>query len=94
MKNEIKEPTTSEHGKFLSNTYDPTKEDAQRHLVYSHHAMFNGKAAREEEWQHHLDWINTHVTGPPKGTAKYSVAELTKMGMIGIYVKKKKETSK
>jgi hypothetical protein len=72
-------------GRFLTNTADPNGKYGRMHFVFSNHAHDCGMAAMDQEWQHHLDYINEHIVGPPKGTEKWSVAELEEQGMIGIY---------
>ena len=37
------------------------------------------------EWQNHLEWIAKNQIGRPMATDKYTVEELEKMGMVGIY---------
>lgn len=76
-----------EAGRFLSNIYDHRKPDAEGKHTYSHHAMFCGLETMKWEWRHHLEWIDRNVIGRPKATEKYTVEELEKMGMIGIYAK-------
>ena len=73
--------------KFLSNTYDPNRPDAERHFAYSTHAVINGPEAMRLEWEQHLKWINKNVIGRPKATDYYTVKELEEMGMVGIYKK-------
>lgn len=74
-------------GRFLTNTFDPTKPNAKMYHTYSIHAMQNGKTACDMEWQHHLDYINSHVIGPPSASDTYTVEELEAENMIGIYAK-------
>jgi len=73
-------------GRFLSNIYDPRKPDAERYMCYSHHAQSNGPGATREEWQHHMDWINKNIIGPPKPTQWYTESDLMDQSMVGIYV--------
>lgn len=40
---------------------------------------------RAREWAEHLRWIREHVTGRPKASRYYTVEQLEKMGMIGVY---------
>lgn len=74
-------------GKFLSNIYDHRLPDAKQTHVYSYYAMSAGTEVMDIEWQHHLDWINQNVIGQPQATKWYTVEQLEKMGMIGIYSK-------
>jgi len=73
--------------KFLSNTFDPNHKDAKCYKTYTHHAMSGGPRARDEEWDRHMEWINANVIGDPQATEKYSVEELKKMNLVGIYAK-------
>lgn len=74
-------------GRFLSNIYDPRKEDAKRFLTYSYDAISNGEAAMENEWQQHLKWVNQNIIDRPQATDHYTVEQLENMGMVGIYAK-------
>lgn len=80
-------PTIPRLGRWLSNIYNPSLPDAERYLTYSMSAMQNGGSAMKQEWQYHLDWIKENLLGPPKETDTYSIKELTKMGLVGIYSK-------
>lgn len=72
-------------GRFLSNTYDPRLPDARKYHQQDYHDWQNGPEAIEQSWQRHLEWINQNVIGPPQASEKYTVAELEKMGLVGIY---------
>ncbi len=72
-------------GRFLTNIYNPKGKHARMGFTYSLHAHDSGLAAMDREWEHHLKYINDHIIGPPKGTEKWSVEELEKQGMIGVY---------
>jgi len=71
--------------KFLSNIYDPSKEDAPQYHTYSFHAHMNGQEAMKQEWERHLEWVNSNIVGPPQGTDYYNVEELEARGIVGIY---------
>lgn len=73
------------YGRHLSNIFDHRRPQAELLHCFSFHAMQNGREAVRQEWQHHLDWINANVIGPPKATDHYTQAQLVGMGMIGIY---------
>ena len=73
------------YGRFLSNTHDYRRPDAERMHIYSHYAMSNGLDACKREWEQHLAWINENVIGPPESSDFYTVEELEQQGMIGIY---------
>ncbi len=80
-------PAPPRLGRWLSNIYNPYLPDAERYLTYSISAYQNGGNAMKREWQAHLDWINEHLVGPPEKTHVYSVKELVKEGMVGVYAK-------
>lgn len=71
--------------RFLSNTYDPRKPNAQLYLTYSLHAQDCGPEAMEQEWQHHLEWIDSNQIHRPKATDRWTVEELEAQDMVGIY---------
>ncbi len=77
----------AKRGRFLTNMYDLRKPNAKMHLTYSFNAMRCGKAARDHEWQHHLDYVAENVICPPKATEKYTQKQLEDMDMVGIYAK-------
>lgn len=52
---------------------------------YSFHAIDCGQKAMDEEWQHHMNWVNQNVIRPPKATEAYTQKQLIKMGLVGIY---------
>jgi hypothetical protein len=67
--------------RFLSNTYDPTTEGAKE-------SFFGGikdPQSRNEAWANYLEWVDAHVIGEPQATRTYTVEELKKMGMVGVY---------
>lgn len=74
-------------GRWLSNIYNPDLSQAERYLTYSTGAWQSGGAAMKREWQAHLNWIAQNIIGPPKRTKTYSVKELIRQGMVGIYSK-------
>lgn len=73
--------------RWLSNIFNSALPNAERYLTYSISAYQNGGAAMKRERKRHLDWVNRNLKGPPKETKKYSVKELSRMGLIGIYTK-------
>jgi hypothetical protein len=70
-------------GEWLTNTYDP--EDTYASQVHCY--MTRDFSQRSREWQEHLNWISKHDIGLPKATETYSVEQLQKMRMVGIYRK-------
>jgi len=79
----------AKQGRHLSNTYDPTIQDAKVGYSYSYYARLCGQSMMDYEWQTHLDWINENVVGEPEGCDDYTVQQLKDKGMIGIYSKVK-----
>lgn len=65
--------------KWLTNLYDPQKDDAKLHIVHSPHET------QEQAWQRELEYLRGKIVGEPKATANCSVIELKAMGMVGIY---------
>jgi hypothetical protein len=72
-------------GQFLSNIYDPRKPETRGFFCASSEAMMNGPKAEEEEWQHHLAWVQRNVIGPPKACEAGTSEELAAQGIVGIY---------
>lgn len=71
-------------GRFLSNIHDPKDPNARMYFTLSVEASLGIRRA-DFEWQNHLDWIAKNSIGKPKATDAYSVEDLEKMGMVGIY---------
>ena len=65
--------------KFLTNTYDPKREDAEYHLSY-----IRG-IPRDQQWRDYLIWLSDKCIARPKATNFYTVEQLEAMGMVGIY---------
>ena len=64
---------------WLTNTYDPKREDAKYRLsVQIDHS-------RDAEWAKHLAWLSGCVIGRPKAMKLHSVEELEAMGRVGVY---------
>lgn len=74
-------------GKFLSNVYDPKDPKAEMYLTYSFYAWDCGPKAMKQEWEQYLEWINSHLIGPPEATDTYTQQKLIDMNMVGIYAK-------
>ena len=65
--------------KWLSNMYDPESIMAQFHVMRA------ADQTHEEAWQMYLEWLKGKYIGAPKATKVYTVAELIKMNMVGVY---------
>ena len=65
---------------WLTNTYDPTREDAK----YSLSVALNEN--RDEQWAKYLVWLDGFIIGRP-AAGIHSVEELEAMGMVGVYRK-------
>lgn len=64
---------------FLSNTGDPKDPNASMYV-----ARGTDETAAEA-WQHHLQWLNGKIIGEPRGSSKYTSAELKARGLVGVY---------
>ena len=62
---------------WLTNTYDPKRDDAKYHLPVSIDKN------RDEEWADKLEWIGGLIVGVPRATDFHSVDELVEMGYVG-----------
>lgn len=65
--------------KHLTNLYDPTREDAKSLII-----TMPGETPGEA-WERQKRYLADKVIGLPKATGAYSVQELERMGMVGIY---------
>ena len=72
---------------FLSNLYDPTRQDA-----YGKHCLIFGQD-RKESWDMHLAWLQTpgFVISDPKETLSFSVEEIIQLGYVGLWKLKEKQ---
>lgn len=75
---------SKEHGRWLSNTYNPALPNARDIAYYSLDAV-EDPAKRDEEWRLYLAWIGGNIIGPPKATKDYTAEQLAGMGMVGVY---------
>ena len=66
--------------KWLSNVYDPTLPDAKSHVLCV------GDETREEAWESQEQWLFDKVLGVPQETDAYTVLELVRAGMVGVYL--------
>lgn len=62
-------------GAFITNTYDPRREDAMD--------MFGEGGVGD--WIDYLNYVETKIIGPPQATAMYSSEQLAKFGLVGLY---------
>ena len=65
--------------KWLSNTYDPKKEDAAQVI-----SCLVGES-RQEAWERYQGWLKGKTIGPPKATSACTVERLRQMDMVGVY---------
>lgn len=70
--------------RFLSNTYNPYSPNAKAYFRYPNEAAQDPGLAGLE-WRNWLNWIAKNHIGRPVATDKYSVEELERMGMVGVY---------
>ena len=66
--------------KFLTNIYDPNKEDAFWTVLRS------WDETQEQAWSHHLYWLKDKILGRPQESDFYTTEQLESMGMVGVYV--------
>ena len=64
---------------WLKNIGDPTDEFAKYELSVAINE------SRNEAWVNHLLWLSPLIIGRPKATERYTVAELERMDMVGVY---------
>ena len=77
-------------GKWLSNVFDPRRADAGSHHFRYLADIGDGPDAMRRAWQTHLEWVHANVIGPPQVTKAYTSAQLSEMGMVGIYAPNEK----
>ena len=65
--------------KWLSNTYDPTKEDAIQAVCR------DIGETQQEAWKRQQDWLKGKVIGEPKATESFTVEELKRVDLVGVY---------
>lgn len=82
---------TEKLGRFLSNLTDPYSENAKLYLALSYDEWRGGPQERDRAWARHMEWVNANVIGPPKATDAYTVEQLQKMGMVGLYARPESE---
>lgn len=64
---------------FLTNTQDPKSKYTQMFFPRSLHE------SPQDAWKNHLAYLSDKVIGRPQGTPYFSVSELEKQGMVGVY---------
>lgn len=65
--------------KFLSNTFDPNHKYAQIYVIRE------GDQTREQAWDRYMHWLSGKIIGMPQETDKYTVDELIRLNMVGVY---------
>ena len=66
--------------KWLSNIYDPEKNDARNLL------SIPADQTRQQAWANHLQWLRGKHIGLPKQMQRHTVSELIEMDMVGVYL--------
>ena len=64
---------------WLTNTYDPKREDAKYTL------SVRIDRNRDIEWGRHLVWLARCEIGRPRATKEHDVEALEAMGLVGVY---------
>ena len=70
--------------KFLTNTYNPKLPDAKMSLSVSFEDLLIPNGV-ENALQRHLEYLSDKIIVRPEATSFYTVEELKKMGMVGVY---------
>ena len=70
-----------ELGKWLTNIYDPGRSDSRAYHVSSSLP----KEESDRKWNDHVDYLEKHILGPPKASKRYTVEQLQKMHIVGVY---------
>lgn len=65
--------------KHLYNTFDPYHKNAK--IVFTHF----GDITLEPEWDRYLQSLSDKIIGLPVATEFYTVEELVKQNMVGVY---------
>ena len=69
---------------FLSNVYDPRLPDAEIRYRYTGTGT---PETRRVEWGDYKRWLKDKIICNPRPNKNYTVEELKKMNMVGIYRK-------
>jgi len=67
-------------GRFCGNTSDPANEEVARMAL-----SISFYETREEAWERHLQWLEDKDIRRPKATKTFTVEQLEKMGLVGVY---------
>ncbi|NIQ88787.1 MAG: hypothetical protein GWN93_06765 [Deltaproteobacteria bacterium] len=65
--------------KFLTNIYDPKRLDAKNKVGRQDNETL------EEAWQRQQEWLSGKLIDAPQATEHFTVAELVRLGMVGVY---------
>lgn len=65
--------------RYFGNTYDPRQPD----VLYS--IVVGWDESPQEAYQRHADWLRDKMIGDPQPTSTYTVEQLKKMNMVGVY---------
>lgn len=65
--------------KFLTNLYDPTREDAEMKIIRK------VNQTQDQAWESQKKWLVDKTIGKPQATKTYTIKDLEKMNMIGVY---------
>jgi len=65
---------------FLTNIYNPTMPDAKEKTLCL------SDETQQEAWEHQKQWLSDKVRGLPQETDVYTVLELVRMSMVGVYL--------
>ncbi len=66
--------------RYLTNLYDPRKQDARMQIVTMLHET------PDEVWKHQQEWLKGKHIGRPQATTTYTIEELEAMGYVGVYI--------
>jgi hypothetical protein len=73
--------------RWISNTFDPSKPDADRYVTRSF------EETQAEAVRHYREWLADKIIGEPQPTPAYTVKQLKEMGMVGVYAKEESEAA-
>ena len=65
--------------KYLTNLYDPKREDAKIFISTMTHET------PTEAWKRQMEWLKGKHIGRPQATKAYTVEQLEAMGYVGVY---------
>ena len=64
---------------WITNEYDPRREDARMRFPAS------PDEDKDKEWAEYQKWLKDKIISKPRAGAKHTVAQLEAMGVVGIY---------